>query len=168
MNITVWTLTVNNDTGHPSARVFTSEPEALKAYANIVCVSAEAYAQACAVIERSGRAAAYEFLGRQHKEMDTYLIERHSIDPLPCDLPEETQKALVEQARENYQRSDNDVDIDDNPAISDSEEGAFVAAWVWVSWSDIGVCPGCKEKKELGDCDEICAECFAAQEKAKA
>ena len=35
--------------------------------------------------------------------------------------------------------SDDDIEIDPGAVVSESESGAFVAAWVWVSCTDIGL-----------------------------
>lgn len=41
-----------------------------------------------------------------------------------------TQEQAIELARDEYQ--DDDIQIDDNAALSQSEDGVWVAAWVWV------------------------------------
>jgi hypothetical protein len=41
------------------------------------------------------------------------------------------QKHVVNVARREY--ATDDVEIDDNPRISPSDGGTWVAAWVWVS-----------------------------------
>ena len=47
---------------------------------------------------------------------------------------------FVQAAREKYEYgSDGDVDIDANPPISESDEGAYVLGWLWVSKDDAGV-----------------------------
>ncbi len=39
----------------------------------------------------------------------------------------------IQRARQLYaERSDDDVEIDDNATISESENGVWVSAWVWV------------------------------------
>lgn len=44
-----------------------------------------------------------------------------------------TDEWYVQKAREKYEYlSDGDVDIDENPTVSASDNGAYVAAWVWV------------------------------------
>lgn len=45
----------------------------------------------------------------------------------------------IKQAREQYAiPSNDDIEIDDNPALSNVEgEGIWVAAWVWVSNEEI-------------------------------
>jgi hypothetical protein len=48
--------------------------------------------------------------------------------------------AYVAEAKLQYEKqSDNDLEIDENPAVSIAEEGAWVAAWVWVSGEEIGL-----------------------------
>lgn len=46
----------------------------------------------------------------------------------------------VAQAKQQYDKqSDNDIEIDEDPAVSIAEEGAWVAAWVWVSREEAGL-----------------------------
>lgn len=40
----------------------------------------------------------------------------------------------IEQAREQY--ADDDLEIDDNPTVSPTDEGVWVSAWVWVPNSE--------------------------------
>ena len=84
--------------------------------------------------------------------------------PLPAPLrPEETPKALPESppfehstrnraafvafAREKYaDPSDDDIEIDDGAALSeDTEEGTWVAAWVWVYDTDVEEGRACRQ-----------------------
>ena len=51
-------------------------------------------------------------------------------------MPDDDVKFL-EAARANY--ASDEIEIDDNAVISRSDEGAFVAAWVWVSSADAGI-----------------------------
>lgn len=46
-----------------------------------------------------------------------------------------------EAAKEKYagRLSDGDVDWDDYPVVSHSDEGAYVQAWLWVSNKDAGL-----------------------------
>ena len=47
---------------------------------------------------------------------------------------------FAQAARENYQSgSDGDIDLDDRPVLSPSDDGAYVLAWVWVSKEDAGI-----------------------------
>ncbi|SCW95359.1 hypothetical protein [Ancylobacter rudongensis] len=51
-----------------------------------------------------------------------------------------TDGTFVERAREDYEfGSDGDVDIDDTPVVSRSENGAYVMMWGWVSNEDAGL-----------------------------
>lgn len=44
-----------------------------------------------------------------------------------------TPKEAVAEARKRYaEPSDDDIEIDDEPAYLDAEDGYWVAAWVWV------------------------------------
>lgn len=35
--------------------------------------------------------------------------------------------------------TDDDLEIDDTPELSQADEGCWVAAWIWVSNSDAGI-----------------------------
>jgi hypothetical protein len=42
-------------------------------------------------------------------------------------------EALLEKARDRYARdSDDDIEIDDDAKLSETENGTWVQAWVWV------------------------------------
>ena len=56
--------------------------------------------------------------------------------PEEDEMPEELQERYVEAARNRHQE-DGEVEIDDGAVVSDSDEGAYVAAWVWVDKSDV-------------------------------
>ena len=48
--------------------------------------------------------------------------------------------AYTAQAKRQYDlQSNNDIEIDEEPAVSAAEEGAWIAAWVWVSCEDAGL-----------------------------
>jgi hypothetical protein len=49
--------------------------------------------------------------------------------------------AYIAQAKQQYDKpSNNDIEIDEDPAVSIAEEGAWIAAWVWVSRAEVGLC----------------------------
>jgi hypothetical protein len=43
----------------------------------------------------------------------------------------------IAQARKQYTASTSDLEIDDEPQVSISKDGAWVAAWVWVPREEI-------------------------------
>lgn len=44
-----------------------------------------------------------------------------------------TDKEYISAAREQYaDPSNNDIEIDDKPRLSKSEDGVWVQAWVWI------------------------------------
>ena len=46
----------------------------------------------------------------------------------------------IAAAREKHTRpSSNEIEIDDDPKVSKSKEGAWVAAWVWVDCEEVGL-----------------------------
>jgi hypothetical protein len=48
--------------------------------------------------------------------------------------------AYIAQARQQYDKqSNNDIEVDEEPAVSVAEEGAWIAAWVWVSREEAGL-----------------------------
>lgn len=46
------------------------------------------------------------------------------------------QKAYAEAARKSYEK-EGVIEFDRNPVVSESEEGAYVQAWVWVGKEDL-------------------------------
>jgi len=52
-------------------------------------------------------------------------------------LSDEEAAAVIQSARDTYE--DDECEIDDQPALSASDEGCFVNAWVWVNYQDAGV-----------------------------
>jgi hypothetical protein len=46
-----------------------------------------------------------------------------------------TDEEIVAEARRAYETED-DIDIDESPAISRADSGAWVAAWVWVDFEE--------------------------------
>ena len=78
---------------------------------------------------------------------------------------------FAQAARENYQSgSDGDIDLDDRPVLSPSDDGAYVLAWVWVSKEDAGISqeddadeslspiPTPFTDKSISD-DDLCSDC---------
>jgi hypothetical protein len=75
---------------------------------------------------------------------------RSLVEPDP---PSPTRKekvlatAYIAQARKQYTVSASDLEIDDEPQVSITKDGAWVAAWVWVPREEIGpskkrqICP---------------------------
>jgi hypothetical protein len=47
-------------------------------------------------------------------------------------------KAYRQAARDRYADSDCDISFDVEAAVSESDEGAYVQAWVWVPRSALG------------------------------
>ena len=51
-------------------------------------------------------------------------------------MTKEEKEKYIDRARFIYQGGDN-IEIDDNAPVSESEEGAYVQAWVWVEKEQI-------------------------------
>lgn len=47
--------------------------------------------------------------------------------------------AYIAQARRQYTTSTPDLEIDDEPKVSITADGAWVAAWVWVTQGEAGL-----------------------------
>ena len=68
--------------------------------------------------------------------------ERSLIVPITQEhtgVQDATAAAYVAKAKRQYTRL-NDIEIDDEPNVSLSELGAWVAAWVWVGKEEAGLC----------------------------
>ena len=72
-------------------------------------------------------------------------LEMSSWDKAPPDYPPEynaiegdpDRERWVKEARATYQDQDAAISFDDEPAVSTSKEGAYVAAWVWVAKEEV-------------------------------
>ena len=45
---------------------------------------------------------------------------------------ERIERSIANARRDFADRSDNDIEIDEHPAVSESKSGCWIAAWVWV------------------------------------
>lgn len=61
-----------------------------------------------------------------------------SATPRPVSSEKAIASAYVAQARKQYATSTSDLEIDDEPQVSFAENGAWVAAWVWVAQEETG------------------------------
>jgi hypothetical protein len=48
--------------------------------------------------------------------------------------------AYIAVARRRYTKSTDDIEIDDDPKVGVTEDGAGVAAWLWVTKEEAGLC----------------------------
>jgi hypothetical protein len=80
------------------------------------------------------------------------------------DLSAAAKAAIIQAARDSFEAgSDDELEIDDNPKLSGSEDGVWVAAWVWVNKSEV-LCSECHEPKGNGEgYDELCGNCADRQ-----
>lgn len=62
------------------------------------------------------------------------------IAPTSGGNPDAVKSAYIARARRLYTMSTDDVEIDDAPDVGIAEEGAWVAAWVWVTQEEAGLC----------------------------
>ena len=68
----------------------------------------------------------YESLTDNGKEIYLELCERYGFGPEPTD----------QEYRDSVQTND-ELEVDDNAVVSQTDNGAFVQAWVWVRRSDV-------------------------------
>ena len=61
------------------------------------------------------------------------------IAPITGIIPDAVKSAYIARARQLYTMSSDDVEIDDAPDVGIAEEGAWVAAWVWVMQEEAGL-----------------------------
>jgi len=62
-----------------------------------------------------------------------------SVTPQPTHKEKAIASAYIAQARQRYTRSTSDFEIDDEPQVSIAKDGAWVAAWVWVTQEEAGL-----------------------------
>jgi hypothetical protein len=64
------------------------------------------------------------------------------MDPIQPTAPisdeDPIKAAYIAQARRQYTKSTDDIEIDDDPNVGIAEGGAWVAAWVWVTQEEAG------------------------------
>lgn len=71
------------------------------------------------------------------QRLNSYFFERQVPADSSSDVDDDA--AFIAAAKKHYDPmfSDGDLDWDDDPIVSDSEEGAFVNAWLWVPREEI-------------------------------
>lgn len=47
--------------------------------------------------------------------------------------------AFISAAKEKHVSGDGEINVDDDAIVSQSDKGAYVAAWVWVTNADAGI-----------------------------
>jgi hypothetical protein len=72
-----------------------------------------------------------------------HFTEQDTVDHSPEEI-EEIGEEYISRARIQYAETTEDIQIDDDPAVTVTEDGAWVAAWVWVG----------KDEEEIEDVDE--------------
>ena len=81
--------------------------------------------------------------------MDKDLSSIRPSAPTPGCNVEAAKAAYITVARHRYTKSTYDIEIDDNPRVGITEDGAWVAAWLWVSQEEVGLC-----EEEAASCCE--------------
>ena len=61
-------------------------------------------------------------------------------DPISGGKVDAASAAYIAVARQRYTKSTYDIEIDDDPCVGITENGGWVAAWLWVSQEDAGLC----------------------------
>lgn len=71
----------------------------------------------------------------------------------------EAELAFIQEARNQY--ASDEIEIDEEPKTSPSDEGCWVAAWVWVSNDEAGICRECGDPgADNGEgYDGLCGNC---------
>ncbi len=70
---------------------------------------------------------------------DTFFQLRERFRALQTEIHEnEEQQEALHSIRQKAQETftDEDIEVDDDAVVSESEEGAFVEAWVWIPDND--------------------------------
>jgi hypothetical protein len=62
-----------------------------------------------------------------------------SATPNPTREEKAVASAYIAQARQQYATLSSDFEIDGEPQVSIAEDGAWVAAWVWVAKGEAGL-----------------------------
>jgi hypothetical protein len=70
-------------------------------------------------------------------------------DPISGGKVDAASAAYIAVARQRYTKSTYDIEIDDDPCVGITENGGWVAAWLWVSQEEAGLC-----EEEVAPCCE--------------
>jgi len=77
---------------------------------------------------------------KEHEEIQRLLLELSSS--VYRDPGQQERDELIRSAAKSRWEEDGGLEIDEDAIVSDSERGAYVAAWVWVDCEDYGEeCP---------------------------
>jgi hypothetical protein len=169
--MTIWSLTIDTDAGL-STSLHLTEREAYEALARAWFPDADHPASKHTGHRAAFLAAIAEGIDAASVWFKTYLeetgddgrinVESHTLDWGNLSTAQAAEDlATVPNAAQYIEaaraETDDDLEIDDAPPLSVSDEGCFVAAWVWVGNSTIGI-----EADE--DEDEIsCVHCNAVR-----
>jgi hypothetical protein len=72
--------------------------------------------------------------------MNNNLSPIRPTAPISTDKADAAKAAYIAVARKRYTKSTYDIEIDDVPNVGIAEGGAWIAAWVWVSQEEAGLC----------------------------
>ena len=81
--------------------------------------------------------------------MDKDLSSIRPAAPKPGGNVDAAKAAYITVARQRYTKSTYDIEIDDDPRVGITEDGAWVAAWLWVSQEEAG-----RREEEAAPCCE--------------
>jgi hypothetical protein len=74
---------------------------------------------------------------------DLRFTDQDTVDHSPEEI-EQIAEEYISRAKELYAETSEDIQIDDEPVVTVTEDGAWVAAWVWVG----------KDEEEIEDMEE--------------
>ena len=81
--------------------------------------------------------------------------------------PTDDELAFIQAARDEW--ASDEIEIDDDPIVSEGDDGAFVAAWVYVTNEQAGLacCPDCggeieADRRFAAALEGLCVSCHAA------
>lgn len=164
MSMTVWTVTSDTDDGIRTT-AHGAEIEAYKELKARYCNTTAEEATFDQHITAGTYAELLEWVsGQTEGTGDSFSVTSHSITPHSVEDAQPTSdprldEAFREAATSEY-AEEGRIEIDSNAVMSYGEDdGAYVAAWVWVDRSDVPVCP-CGERNDDGEgFDGLCGTC---------
>jgi hypothetical protein len=80
------------------------------------------------------------FTCKDKPAMGNDLRPTKPVAPRSGGKAEAAKAAYIAVARQRYTKSTYDIEIDDVPNVGIVEDGAWVAAWLWVSQEEAGLC----------------------------
>ncbi len=159
MNLTVWTVTSGTDNGAETT-AHGAEREAYEELKKRYCNTAAEVASFDQHIADGTFAELMDWVSQASEASgDRFSVRSHTIDAAEPSVDPVLDEAYREAAISEY-ADEGRIEIDSNALVSHGDDdGAYVAAWVWVDRDDVPLC-ACGARNDDGEgFDGMCGSC---------